>query len=245
MPVGTKLSVLRQMLYSEVGDEMDETISPSLIPSYNQKLNNQQAFLFAQHSYLRGKTVVNLQANIGQQYYSLPSGIDFDHLEQPTYTNVSNFRYRIANGITQEDYNLFRSDLGVMASPVMKWQLINIIIATVETLQIELWPIPSVSQTIIYTGILPLTTMVADTDTCVIDDLALVLYTAAEILARKGAGDAQAKGAKAKAHMDAIRAAFPSQFEVWNISGQEPRFDGFRYNNYRRPVVAVNGSATP
>ena len=238
MPVGTQLSVLRTMLNAECGEEMDETVSPALVARNNQVLNNQQAFLYAQHAYLKGKAVVSLQGAVGTQYYNVPGGIDFDHLEHPVFTNVSNFRYRIGYGIGQEEYNLFRSDLGVTASPVMRWQIINI--GSPAVAQIELWPIPSVLQSIVYTGVLPMTAMVQDTDPCVIDDLALVLFTAAELLARKNLADGQAKAAKAKSHMDALKAAFPSKYEIFNLSGQQPRFDEFYKGNNRRPVVAVN-----
>lgn len=238
MPVGTQLSVLRTMLNAECGEEMDETISPARIAVNNQLLNNQQSFLDNQHSFLRGKTVVSLPGVIGQQYYNVPAGIDFDRLEQPTFTNVNNFRYRIGYGIGQEEYNLFRSDLGVTASPVMRWQMVNV--GSPAALKIELWPIPSVAQSIVFTGLLPLTPMVLDTDTCVIDDLVLVLFTAAEILARKGSGDAQAKGAKAKAALDSLKASFPIKYETFNLAGEQPRFDEFYKGNNRRPVVAVN-----
>jgi hypothetical protein len=240
MPDGTTLATLRQMFNAECGEEMNETISPARVAINNQLLNNQQSFLFTQHSYLRGKTVATVAATVGGQYYALPAGIDMDHLELPLFTNINNFRYRIAYGIGQEEYNLFRSDLGVTSSPVMRWQLVN----TNAGLQVELWPLPSVPQTIIFTGLLALTQMVADTDTCVIDDLALVLYVAAEILARKGAADASAKGEKAKSYLEALKSAFPSKFEVFNIAGEAPRFKDFYYGNNRRPVVAVLGGSS-
>jgi hypothetical protein len=236
MPTGTTLATLRAMLNGETGEEMDEAISPARVAINNQILNNQQSFLFTQHGYLRGKAVVELPVVIGTRYYDVPAGIDFNCLEEPIYTTLATYRYRISNGISQEDYNVFRSDLGVQSSPVMRWQLINISGA----LKIELWPIPNVAQTIVFTGLLPLTQMAADTDTCVIDDLALVLYTAAEYLARKGAADAGAKAAKAKVLMDALKAAFPIKHEGWNISGQRPRCDQFQYTNNRRPVVAAS-----
>lgn len=236
MPVGTTLAVLRQMLNAECGEEMDETISPARVGVNNQLLNNQQSFLDNQHAYLRGKTRVSLTAVVGTQYYALPAGIDFDRLEKPEFTNVSNFRYRIGFGIGQAEYNIFRSDQGVTASPVMKWDMVNI----GGVLKIELWPVPSVAQTIELAGLLPLVAMSSDSDTCVIDDLILVLFTAAEILARKGAQDAGAKGAKAKAAMDSLKASYPSAFETFNLAGVDR--NGFRPPNNRRPVVAVNGS---
>ncbi len=236
MPIGTPLATLRQMLNAETGEEMDESISPARVAINNQLLNNQQAFLVNQHAYLLGKTRAQLQANAGQQYYNLPTGIDFDRLEKPEFTNVSNFRYRIGFGIGQEEYNLFRSDLGVTASPVMRWDLVN----TNGQLQIELWPIPSVAQTIMLSGTLPLAPMVTDTDACVIDDLVLVLFTAAEILARKQAGDTQAKAAKAKAALDSLKASYPSPFDHFNLMGREPSLKDFYTGNNRRPVVAVH-----
>ena len=238
MAVGTALSVLRTMLNAECGEEMDETISPARVIINNQLLNNQQAFLANLHTYLRGKAVVSLAAVVGTQYYNLPTGIDFDRLEEPVYTNITSWRYRMEYGIGQEEYNVFRSELGVKASPVMRWQLVNVS----GTLQIELWPIPSVAQSIVFTGILPITAMTTDASLCVIDDMALVLFTAAEILARKQSADAQAKGAKAKAYLDSLKASFPSKYDRFNISGAPTDYAGFRPPNSRRPVVAVNAA---
>ncbi len=236
MPVGTTLVTLRTMLNAECGEEMDETISPARVAINNQLLNNQQAFLDNQHAYLRGKVRVSLAAVAGTQYYALPAGIDFDRLNKPEFTNLANFRYRIAFGIGQEEYNIYRSDLGVMGSPIMKWDLVNI----AGVLKIELWPIPSVAQTIELAGLLPLTQMVNNSDTCVIDDLVLVLFTAAEILARKGSGDMAAKAAKAKAALDSLRASYPSRFETLNLAGARPSLGEFYRTNNQRPVVATN-----
>lgn len=236
MPIGTQLVTLRKMLNAEMGEEMDETISPARVAINNQLLNNQQSFLVNQHAYLLGKVRKELTAVVGQQYYDLPAGIDFDRLEKPEFTNVNNFRYRIAYGIGQEEYNLFRSDLGVQASPVMRWDLVN----TGGKLQIELWPIPSTAQTIMLSGVMPLAQMVNDSDTCVIDDLVLVLYTAAEALARKQSPDTMAKAEKAKAALESLRASFPSKFDKFNLAGKQPSLRDLYVGNNRRPVVATN-----
>lgn len=227
------------MLHAEAGEEMDETISPAMISKENQLLNNMQAFLVNQHAYLLGKARVELAAVVGTQYYDLPSGVDFDRLESPEFINVANFRYRLGFGIGQEEYNIFRSDLGVRASPVMRWDLVNVTSGATTKLQIELWPIPSVAQTLMIAGTLPLTQMTADADKCVIDDLVLILFTAAQLVAKHQGGDAQAVLAKAQAALQSIRASKPSKYDVFNISGGMPRFAGFPYN-HRRPVVAVN-----
>jgi len=232
MPVGTTLLKLRSMLNAECGQEMDETVSPGKVTLQNQLLNNQQAFLANQHAYLRGKTRVSLTAVVGTQYYALPSGIDFDRLEKPEFTNLSNFRYRIGFGIGQEEYNIFRSDLGVRATPVMKWDLVNV----ANVLNIELWPIPSTAQTIELAGLIPISEMDTDAKTCVIDDMALVMFTAAEILLRQGSNDAQAKAAKAGAYLNSLKASYPIKHETFNLAGVRQEQRG-KHN--QRPVVAT------
>lgn len=240
MPVGTALSVLRQMLNGELEDEIDETISNAGIDLKNQKLNNMQGFLFGQHNYLHGKVRVSLPLSPGQRYYSLPAGIDMDHLDKPQYTTVAGFRYEVYFGIDQPEYNVYRSDLGVQATPLLRWDLVNI---TGSGLQIECWPIPSTQQTLEFSGVLGLTQMVNDGDVCVIDDLLIVLFVAAEMLAKRQAADAPAKLAKANAHLASIRASKPSRHEIFQISGGEPIWSD-RYGR-RRPVTGVTVQSSP
>lgn len=236
MPVGTTLLTLRSMLNAEIGEEMDETISSSNVTRNNRLLSDQQLFLANQHSYLRGKVRKSVNLTAGTQYYTLPTGIDLDRPEIPAYVNMANFRYRLGFGIGQEEYNLFRSDQGVKSAPAMRWDLVN----NSGVLQIEIWPIPSVAMTLELSSVLPITAMTLDADTCVIDDLALVLFTAAELLARHQSADAPAKAAKAQAYLASLRASMPMKFEMFDISGRQPYNRGFYYGNNRRPVIATN-----
>ncbi len=140
-------------------------------------------------------------------------------------------------GINTDDYNIFNPDLNVTATPIMKWDQVNVN----GVLQIQIWPISNTQQTLEFSGLLPITQMVSDTDTCVIDDMALVLFTAAEILAKRQSGDAQAKLAKATSYVASIRAGKPSRYETFVISGDDW---GRRSNtDYKRPVVAVVGGS--
>ena len=144
------------------------------------------------------------------------------------------------NAITQQD--TFTVIAGVTTATVTGAANGAIYTGQLNTtgLQVETWPIPSVPQNLEMAGVLPLTIMENDTDTCVIDDLCLVLFTAAEILARSGLGDAQAKITKAKAHLDSLKASYPSKFETLNMSGGHRWIEGFQ-NGKGRPVVAVSG----
>ena len=241
---GAQLGYLRQMLNAEIDEELDETISPAGIDTKNQKLNNQQAFLANQHTYLLGKTRVSLQLNAGQQYYNLPSGIDFDHLDKPQYTTIAsgpggnNIVYEIGFGIDQPEYAVFPTSTGSSFSPCLKWDLVT----KNGFLQIEVWPIPNTAQTLEFSGLLPITQMVNDTDVCVIDGMAIVLFTAAEMLAKSKASDAQAKLAKAQAYLASLRSGKPSKFETFNMMGKQfPYVD----NNKNRPVIATSISLAP
>jgi hypothetical protein len=187
-----------------------------------------------------GKIRTSITINPGQRYYDPPTGIDLLHLDKPQFTVNANWRYQVSFGINTNDYNIFNSPLGVTAIPIMRWDLVNVDSGNGPQLQIEVWPISSAGQTLEFSGIMPVVPMVADSDTCVIDDLALVLFTAAEILAKRGSGDAGAKLTKATTYLASLRSGKPSRFESFNISGDDW---GRRTNtDYKRPVVAVGGS---
>lgn len=310
------------MLNVEVGEEVDETISPARFAINNLLLNNQQAFLVGQHAYLRGKTRATFPLTPGVQFYPIWSPIngtplnrllDLDRPETMEFVNYSNFRYRLKFGISQDDYNVYNSIYGVAGVPCMKWDLVNnqaaiadpaanytastitytgltvgaqyqwipgpqevsftyngatitaqdifTVVAGVTTatatgaattapftgqlntigLMIEVWPIPSVPQSLELAGALPLTRMENDTDTCVIDDLLIVLFCAAEILARSSQGDAQAKITKAQAHLNSLKASYPTSHETFNISGGRRFIPGY-HTGTGQPVIAVNGN---
>lgn len=239
MATGTTLVNLRKMLNAELGAEMDETISPANVANQNQLFNNQQKFLVNQHVWLLGKVRVELALTKGTQYYAVPAGVDMDRLDLPLYTNVNGFRYRLRYGIGQNEYNYWDSARGMQSTPVFAWD--QLLVAGVK--QIEVWPIPLVAQTLMLSGTAALVDLVNDSDTCVIDDLILVLFTAAELLARQGNGDAQAKLEKAKAALSSLRAAFPSKFESFSIKGGDGSNAQFGFGgNGRRPVVATNAT---
>lgn len=237
MAVGTSLSDLRKFLNAEIEDEMDETVSNSGITRKNQLLNNSQKFLANQHNYLLGKVRAVLPLTAQQRYYDLPSGIDLAHLDKPTYVNLNNWRYQVNFGINTNDFNIFNSDQSVTAVPVMKWDLVNV----GSALQIEVWPIPSSVMSLEFSGVMLVTDMVNDADTCVIDDMAIVYFTSAGILAKRGTGDAQSALAKFNAYIASIRSGKSSRYETFNIGGGE-----WCYGNgsdYKRPVVAVGGDS--
>lgn len=235
MAIGTELSTLRAMLKAEIGAELDDTVAPGNIALYTRLLNNQQAWLVGEHAFLNWKVRVTLPVTVGTRYYDLPDGIDFQRLEKPVYTNYNGFRYEIHYGISQPHLNVFRSDDGVTGNPVMRWQIVD----TGDGRQIEVWPVPQTAQELIFTGVGLVTDMEDDTDTAVVDDLMLVLFTAAEILAREKSADAGAKLAKAQSRLNRLRADAGSEFESFRMHGAGGIGRPFT-RDFKRPVVGVS-----
>ena len=235
MAVGTTLANLRKYLNAEIEDEMDEGVANAGIDRKNQLLNANQLFLANQHTYLRGKTWASVPITPGSEFFDFPAGIDISHLDKPAFTIVANWRYKVYFGINPDDFNIFNSDLNVQAKPVMKWDWFNVD----NVLKIRIWPISNAAQTLQISGLLPITPMVSDSDTCVIDDMAIVFFTAAQMLAKRGAGDAGAELAKANAYLASLRSGKPSRYETFNIAGED--WGRRAYTDYKRPVVAVGG----
>jgi hypothetical protein len=89
-------------------------------------------------------------------------------------------------GIETYLLNYEDSDNDFVADPIRRWQIIYVINQPV----IEVWPIPESAQTLRYTGQKLLGALVADDDKAELDDLLIVLFAAAEILARRNRRDA-------------------------------------------------------
>ena len=155
-------------------------------------LQRTQEMLWDKHdwSFLRVERTFDVQA--GQRYYDTPDDIVIDRVET-LYVRYGEEWCRLGDGITDEHYSTWDSDLDERSWPVEQWQVY-------EGEQIELWPVPaddadatSLEGRIKIVGIRSLRPLVADTDRADLDDRLIVLYAAAETLAARGAEDAAVK----------------------------------------------------
>lgn len=217
MPVGTTLTVLRQMLKAEIGDEMSESITTANDARYNRLLANQQIWLVSKDAWLLpGKVRKEVALTAGTRLYTLPTGIDLQQLAQPAYVKFENYRFWTEFGISQENYNALDPAQDMRGDPVLRWDIVD----DSGTKKLEVWPIPASAQTLIFEGRPALGALSSDSDTCLVDDLLLVLFTAAEILARQKQGDAAAKLAKANDRLNWLKGNRPSEFERFSLSGR-------------------------
>jgi len=178
--------------------------------------------------FLRTRFDVTLKAST--RFFSMPTALD---TQRPIKVEVKYNQawQEVDYGIGSDEYNDVDSDLGTTLDPVQRWQWGTQQSATSETSeqgQFEVWPIPaSDGQILRFTGQRvpvslvgsdgnPTTSAVAD-----LDDELIVLFAAAELLARYDQKDAQIKLTRAQQRLLKLRAIYPSRKQDYILgSGQ-------------------------
>lgn len=171
-------------------------------------------------TFLRVERDVAVQA--GQRYYGFPVDLTLERLEKLEFKWDDRW-HKLDYGIGPTQYDQFDSDRDVRSWPVYRWK-------EQEDDRVELWPIPSqngslnpLAGVIRYTGIRKLRPLVAEGDRADLDDTLLVMYSAAEILAREKGSDASLKLQMAEAHYRRLKAR-NSKRDSFSLSTEEPRF---------------------
>lgn len=189
MARGTTLGQLVLMLREEIGDATSAAQGQNNLPHLKQVLRRTQEFLWNDHSWphLRVQRFEVLQA--GERYYSLPEDLSFDRVEgvPDCWIQYDETWRPVCYGITPEMYNISDPEKNEREDPVTNWQVY-------EDDQYEVWPLPATNgYRLRFEGIRKLRPLLADSDRADLDDNLIVLFAAAEILARRKSADAEAK----------------------------------------------------
>lgn len=200
MARGTTLGELVDMLRAEIGDSTNPALGTDQLPAYQQKLRRWQEALYLdnnwQHMFSRSDKVVEA----GQRYVDIPAGIDMERLTK-AQVRWNDYWVDIRHGITGDDYSVYDSDANERMDPIQRWQILDVS----GDLQFEVWPLPATEATIRFEGYRRLSPLIANDDTADLDDNLIVLFAAAEILARQGAKEADAVQNAANAHLSALK----------------------------------------
>lgn len=209
------------MFNAETGGALDETVNPGNASALNVMLSNQQKWLVGQHAFLLGKVRTTVALTPGTRYYAFPeSTIDIDRLDRDQFIkDSSGIRFLLHFGITAEQYALYDSAADVRLDPVCRWDLV-----WDTTLKIEVWPLPATAQTMELSGVKVLSPLTSDSHTADLDDMLIVLFTAAEFLARDKKSDSQAKLAKAQALLNSMRGSRASGLDRMSMAGDNGQF---------------------
>lgn len=190
---------------AEAGHSLQANLGAAMREVLVKIIQRQQRRLWEDYdwTFLRAHRDVAVQA--GQRYYDIPSDLTLERIERVEFKYGDRW-IPMKHGIGREQLDQHDSDKGIRAFPVERW-------AEHENNQVEFWPIPSqngslatASDIVRFTGIRKLRPLVQESDRADLDDTLLVLYSAAEVLAREKSADAGLKLQLAEKHYARIRA---------------------------------------
>ncbi len=184
---------------AEAGHALQVSLGVAMRDVLVKVLQRQQRRLWEDYnwSFLRVQRDIEIQA--GQRYYDIPADLTWEKIEKVEFKYGDRW-VPVTYGIGREQLDQHDSDRDIRAFPVERW-------SEAEDDQIELWPIPSQDGSLAQSanivrvhGIRSLRPLVAESDRADLDDTLLVLYSAAEILAREKSSDASLKLQMAERH---------------------------------------------
>ena len=207
---------------AEAGHSLQSNLGTAMRDVLIKVIQRQQRRLWEDHdwTFLRVERDVPVQA--GQRYYDFPVDLNLERVERVEFKWDDRW-HRLEYGIGRTQLDQYDSDRDVRSWPVYRWK-------EAENNQIEVWPVPSLngdtvnlSGLIRFTGIRALRPLVQESDRADLDDTLLVLYSAAEILAREKAADAGLKLQLAENHYRRLKSRGAKR-DVISLSGDEERF---------------------
>lgn len=201
MPRGTQFGELVTMFREEAGEAVSQRFGQNALPSTKAVLRRTYRRLHADFNWPHLRIQRDEALYAGQQYYTLPIDLDQTNVWDVWVRQVGNtVWYDMTYGIGIPHYNTVPSSQGERQDFPYAWQYY-------EDGQFEVWPIPkSDGHTLRFYGKKRAKKLVNDSDIVDLDDDLIVLYAAAEQLARDGAADAELKLQQARQHYMRLRA---------------------------------------
>lgn len=237
MATGTTLANLLLMLKAELSSDTDSTVSPGADAVLKIKLGNTQKWLGLNYDFSDLNIRRDISLAAGTRYYDFPTtgGNQDFNLNRKLVVECywSNLWYSVTNGILPMNYNTLNPELGMKLDPVIRWKKY---LPTSGPVQIEVWPLPATATRLRLTGQKAMAALANDNDTCELDDLLIVQFTAAKELARMQSADAPAMLSEANKTLARLVGGDNSEDQTFNMNGR-------RAGNRQRddvPTVAVN-----
>ena len=203
MPLRVTLVNLRRELRAETGTSLSPTQGVQAQQTLDIIIARQQRELWDAYNWQHLKTWVDMSLEAGQARYNYPEAMAFDQIDQLMVANEGGDWSGLIYGVEAHMIRLGPAQQGVP----LRWRNA----ATVDTSgpepitdpigQIELYPTPNAAMTLRISGQAPLSPLIADDDTCIIDSKAIILFAAAEMLATQKSEAAPMKLQKAQNYL--------------------------------------------
>jgi hypothetical protein len=198
---GKQLSQVREQLQSEIRSSTATSRGVDNLAYLNELIKRSQEVLYEEEwwPFLKAeKNVSRKTLAADQRYYDAPAGINRDRVKAVHHKYSASVWVPIDQGIGPEEYTAYDSDDGATADPALRWDWHGLS-------QFEVWPMPASDGGLIwFEAMIPLPQVNDDNDILVLDDRAIVLRAAAEILAADGHKDAQAKLSQAQTRVNML-----------------------------------------
>ena len=201
MSRNTTLQVLLDDLRAEAGHSVQANLGKATESMMLTLLNRVQRRLWEDFSWPFLHTTKEITMQAGQRYYDVPAGITLERIESAKF-KWGNMWSKVEYGIDPAHYNQWDSDRDIRSWPIQRYNAYGDVAG-----QIEVWPVPSNNGnattregTLRLDGVKNLNPLTAKTHTADLDDQLIILFAAAELLARQKSADAQMKMGQAQSH---------------------------------------------
>lgn len=227
MPAGEQLQVMVKNLRAEVGHSLSTAQGVNSVDTLKYMLQRTQEELWTAFQWPELVLRVDTLLLAGQYLYNFPATMTFEQIRSAwrSYSGDTSWT-ELGYGIDEDKIspggaNSWRSD------PIQVWDVD-------AGGQFRVWPTPdkATGAYIRFKGNKPLSVFVADADTCTLDDNLIVLFAAAEILARAKAEDAANKMQKAQRHLQKLLGAkISAKMRVSTLGGGSPDYKNRNTDN--------------
>lgn len=202
MPRNVTLAKLIEETRAEIGASTNVGQGIGSVPSLEQTIRRNQERLYQEYSWPH--LIIDRDESLVMhgRYYTFSSDLNFERL-LGAWVKYSDTWRPLEYGFDPMVYNTQDTENGEYDDPVRRWR-------HYEGNQYEVWPVPTANnlQKIRFRGLKKLSPLLSGTDTCDLDSTLIVLFSAAEILTRLKAADAENKLSVANQHYRTIRANF-------------------------------------
>lgn len=219
MARGKQLQELVAELRAETGRNQSVAVGVSELDNLKEQLSRVQEVLYDEYDWPFLRIERSITLNVGQRYYDFDDDINYDRI-MDVKLKLNGIYTEVERGISLDDFSIYDSNDDDRSSPVLKWDVRN----TGTSEQIEVWPIPNEEASLYFLGTKTLSALIADSDRADLDDRLIVLFAAAEVLARQKSPDAQNKLSLANARLLKLKSNSQSASKMIQVGlGNKPR----------------------
>lgn len=201
MARGRTLGQLVNDFRLEIGASSSVAAGADSEENVKQLLRRTQEVLYDDYNWPHLSVIKSKALSAGSRYYDMPAGLNFDRITEATVLYGGVYT-PLTRGIGFNEYSAHDPSNDERVDPVLRWDVRY----TGSGDQIEVWPLPASAQTLWFEGIQDLPALTSDSDTAALDDQLIILFAAAEMLARKEMPDAELKLAAARQRFDRLKA---------------------------------------